>query len=911
MISLLYRAWGKTQSNPNQSPGGGISYHPLICHLIDVAIVAGELWEQYLAPSVRRWIETDLDLASAQSVAWIRFIAGMHDIGKCTPEFQRKNPMVSQPLRDAGLQLFRSDGTATPHGVAGAVIFKRTLESRWQMPRQSAAIWAQTIGGHHGEFSNLKPLLFGPVYGDQPWFDLRQELVNVLSGRCELAGVPAQKPRTRTALLLAGLISVADWLASNQEFFPCTAIVGQAANPDLSIYQETAKSKGRRALQETGWRTLPAAQDNAPFQLLFPSIAPRLSQAKVDTLTQNLRSPAILILEAPTGEGKTETALQVADRLAQVAGQRGFYFALPTQATSNQMFARIRGFLEHRFAGEPALPMCLLHSHAVLSEEMLDLLDRGQLMAHLASVGEDPSQDGLFAAEWFTKPKRGLLSPFAVGTIDQSLMAALITRHVFVRLFGLAGKVVVIDEVHAYDTYMSTLLERMLEWLGALHSSVILLSATLPRLRRNLLLEAWTRGAGLPPPAVDETPYPRVGMAALDGSVQYAGLPVSGRSHRTAALTWSRRPDAIGEIFRRTADGGCTAIVCNTVRSAQDTFRGLKEYCDSLPGSERPALLLFHARFPFEDRQRIEKLVLELFGPGEDKRPKRALLVATQVIEQSLDLDFDLLASELAPVDLLLQRAGRLHRHLRTRPEALCAPQLILFGPELGRNGLPEFSRADRFVYDEYVLLQTWRVLQGRCQLQTPQDTENLIEAVYSEDPAGWGDDGLGDRLSACYGELKKSRQDERDEAENRYIPSPVDPDLTRFTRNPLDEDNPDLHPRLQALTRLTEPSVSCVCLFGDRDSAYLDRARTEPVSLDKAPDAKITKRLLSRSLTVTDKKLLRGLCSGIDIPAAWSKNVILRNMRPIFLDFDFQAGIGEVSLQCDPEFGLQILADE
>ena len=164
-----------------------------------------------------------------------------------------------------------------------------------------------------------------------------------------------------------------------------------------------------------------------------------------------------------------------------------------------------------------------------------------------------------------------------------------------------------------------------------------------------------------------------------------------------------------------------------------------------------------------------------------------------------------------------------------------------------------------------------------------------------------------------CYEKLETGRQDEQNEAKNRYIPSPtrIDVDLPPFTSNPLNEDNPDLHPRLQALTRLTEPSVTCIVLFGERSNAYLDAARTKPVDLENRPDTKLTKHLLNRSLTVTDKKLFQIVCSSIDIPTAWRKNVILRNVRPIFLDLDFRARIGEVSLLCDPEFGLQILAYE
>lgn len=232
MISLSYRVWGKTKTDSERSSGDLTSYHPLICHLIDVSTVAGELWDGYVASSVRDWAEADLNCDSAQSRAWIRFLAGMHDIGKCTPEFQRKSAVFSQPLKEAGLQLFKDDGAATPHGHAGTVIFKRTIESRWLMPKPLATIWAQVIGGHHGQFSYSKPLLSGPIYGDQPWFDLREVLVGLLAGYCKLASVPIAKPRTRTAILFAGLISVADWLASNQDFFPCSATLGQAGDPD-------------------------------------------------------------------------------------------------------------------------------------------------------------------------------------------------------------------------------------------------------------------------------------------------------------------------------------------------------------------------------------------------------------------------------------------------------------------------------------------------------------------------------------------------------------------------------------------------------------------------------------------------------------------------------------------------------
>ncbi len=273
-------------------------------------------------------------------------------------------------------------------------------------------------------------------------------------------------------------------------------------------------------------------------------------------IAPNLNGPGIVIIEAPMGEGKTEAALCLADHWGEGTGLRGFYFALPTQATSNQMFGRVRDFLETSYRGDQ-VQLQLLHGHASLSAEFEVMRRNGDRAFSPKYQGVEAGSDrlGVTAAEWFTYRKRGLLAAFGVGTIDQALLAGLRTRHVFVRLFGLSGKTVIIDEVHAYDTYMTTLLERLLGWLAALGSPVVLLSATLPRSRRAALISAYQKGLGEEvPPDTEDAEYPRISWAGGSSKPFSRSVGVSRRSKKVIHLE------------KNIPAGGCVAVICNTVR---------------------------------------------------------------------------------------------------------------------------------------------------------------------------------------------------------------------------------------------------------------------------------------------------------------------------------------------------------
>ena len=349
------------------------------------------------------------------------------------------------------------------------------------------------------------------------------------------------------------------------------------------------------------------------------------------------------------------------------------------------------------------------------------------------------------AAEWFTYRKRGLLAPFGVGTVDQALMAVLRARHFFVRMFGLGGKTIVIDEVHAYDAYMSTLMERLLEWLAASGSSVFLLSATLPSDRREALTTAYMRGLHATPQSPARAAYPRITYASARGNGETA-VTASARTRRILGIRWIPvAVDLSAHLRVLLADGGCAAVICNTVNRAQEVYTSLKTVFGGVASDGEPELMLFHARFPFEEREGREKLALIRFGkPGANielgdgdtrkvLRPQRAIIVATQVIEQSLDLDFDAMISEFAPADLLLQRAGRLHRHQRPlRPPRLSDPLIDVLKPEIGDDGIPNSGRARR----RFMILMCCFVpgfaLSDREAIRIPEDVEGMIEAVYS-----------------------------------------------------------------------------------------------------------------------------------------------------------------------------------
>lgn len=888
-------------------------YHPTICHMLDVALVALYLLDQTSTPA-RTLLFRALDCSFEEGIRWLAFIIALHDLGKVSPGFvdKRADLDVVQVLRDQGFPFF-SDVQETDHGRVTAVTLGRILSEATECPEYVANAIALAVGGHHGRFRGeersdafSRSDESSVVVGDGPWILARREMVEALRAYfgLEWKDFPFGE---RTAcspflLTLAGLTSVADWIGSDETLFQWVGGID-----DFTSYGREREKVARNAVSRINLDRGPLTAGKSRFEDLFPFAPNETQQAALEALAAT-EGPTLLLIETPMGSGKTEAALAAVDILIRERGAAGFYYALPTQATGNQMFRRVKKYLEkHPARTAGGVELHLLHGRSDLNPDYKDVKPS-------ALYDKDGNRESAVrASSWFKSRKRGLISPCAVGTVDQALMAALQVRHMFVRLYGLAGKVVVIDEVHAYDTYTSTILYSLVEWLGALGTSVILLSATLPEKRRADLLRAYA-GSYV---EIPEMTYPSVAAMTRDGKIK--AVPVCGLETKTlyiAPIRTSRaaRFDATAKILReQLAGGGNAACIVNTVRDAQRLFEHLKE---SLRFEGETEFILFHARFPFAERFAIERRVEDRFGKGEGdepnpKRPKRAVVVATQVLEQSLDVDFDVMVTDIAPIDLILQRGGRVQRHAKN--DAIRCARFFknavlycLIPDELSRK--TDYGDSSH-VYEPVVLLKSALAIdaiEGR-KVNLPESVQDLISSVYGpkdvECPEGLID--IRDDWK-----LEKAFAGRREElfASQVVLPQPQpegdDPEiLCRLDRAMEDTDE------LPKSTRLGRPSINIVTLHQRGGRTYIDRECTRPVDLSAEPSFELTKALVERSVSLSTPNWYV-IFNAEEVPVSWKKSALLHRYRAaVFTNGRLIRGIS--SLRDDPELGILVEGKE
>ena len=654
------------------------------------------------------------------------------------------------------------------------------------------------------------------------WVGLRNQIASIL--RQTLSPPDCTQVELENAsvagVLLCGIMVLSDWIASNRELY-------QPPQPstDYRSYYEYCCLGANSALFRLGF-SRPVSLPQGDFTACFPAIAsPRPIQRTVQTLVGHVSSGRLAIIEAPMGEGKTEAALYLASQWGHATEGQGLYVALPTAATSNQMYGRVREFL---LGHDPTIAATIRLIHG-----MAWLVD--QETPQSQDMSDDPgSEDALSARQWFQPSKRALLAPAAVGTIDQALMSVLHVRYGFLRLFGLSSKTVIIDEAHAYDAYMMEELTLLLRWLSALSVSVIVLSATLPEAKRNELCQAYmnpeiegmtTAFQGENADAAQKG-YPLITIARR-GEERPEEIRVEGSAKaqtvyiKKHAGLLDQSVEVASLLLELAAKGGCVACIASTIRSAQAIYRALCQHGEK-------DVFLFHARFTAERRGKIEQEVLDHYGPSSlypyadlrhRPRPDRAILVATQVIEQSLDLDFDVMVSDIAPIDLLLQRAGRLHRHARqVRPTGREAMLHVL----LPADGNLFFGPPEK-VYERFLLLKTVATLKGIEQIDVPGDMRRLIETVY-DDVEGHFDTENEDLCVAtreAYETFIQKREEERQSARNYLWPWPDARSfqVSRIPGRPFSDDEPDAVSAsfLAAKTRLERrPSVRTLMLDGD-----------------------------------------------------------------------------------------------
>lgn len=756
-------AWGKTDRATHD-------WLPLVQHLEDAAGVAGHLWDTWLPGRVtERLAETVGSESAARALAM--WLAGVHDVGKATPAFAIMAREVGmEDLVDAmerqGLRVPHLTRHQRPHhSVTGHLAVQRWLVEHWDWSATRAGAVASVVGGHHGtpptELTLNSVAAIPEAWGTDPWDVVRAEL---LSGMAERSGVEQALDALRTCKLpptalvdLSALVIVADWLASDVDLFPYTRD-GVAAD-------RLAAGVVRFDLPAP-WRAEVPGDLKALFRSRFPHLAhvrPNAFQLRSVSAALDADTPPLLLIEAPTGSGKSEAALLAAEALAARHGCGGVVVALPTMATSDAMFERVLDWVRVLpQLGETSI--YLAHGKASLN----DAFTRVVRESHVRGVDDDGATPKAVTharvSSWLNGRKRGLLANFVVGTIDQVLMAGLKTRHLALRHLALSGKVVVVDEVHAADDYMRAYLKTVLGWLGAYGTPVVLLSATLPPAQREELVTAYRRGRERRPapvllPATNDYPL----ITTVTSTVQQDGPPPD---HVTRDVMMEACDDDLVPLTERLVqllvDGGCVGVIRNTVGRAQETY-------DVLHAVFGADVELVHSRFVGPHRMARESSLRSRLGPGSGTRPQRLVLVGTQVLEQSLDIDLDLLVTDLAPIDLVLQRIGRLHRHDRPReqrPASLREPRCLVTGVVDWGGQPPRPVRGSNSVYGESRLLRSAAVLGRHLDgemVRLPADVPSLVHAGYDpglRPPPDWQEAWLAaesKEARRCTNQLQRS----------------------------------------------------------------------------------------------------------------------------------------------------------
>lgn len=722
--------WGKTLRETACGPGHRAK--PVLHHLMDVAAVALRLQELNPARLLR---EASVIGVSPQRLAPTgAFLAGLHDLGKFSVSFQAK---VAEFWPAEVLGPFPGVVHDRGHWRNTAIMLRwgpAEQELRGLFPElwSGLELISGSIAGHHGQPPDHDEYRFNrhgfehekEVTG--PCLDAAVEAMCVLRDAVRpqpLPEITEPEQAQHMSWRLAGLTTLADWVGSDEFFF-------RFEDPAIAPadYWQLALLRADEAIEAKGLLPLPA-RPNPGFRVLVPGVAPRPMQAEADRVPLG-QGPMLFIIEDSTGSGKTEAALVLAARLMEAGKAEGIYFALPTMATANAMFQRLGDIRKPLFAEGARPSLVLAHGRA-------DLV-RGRLAGPAGSGNGGEEDNAAWCAAWIADSRRrAFFADVGAGTVDQAFLAVLKKKHLALRQYGLAGRVLVIDEAHAFDAYMGRELETLLEVHASLGGSAIVLSATLPAAKRRSVVEAFRRGLGVagetPEPATQ--PYPQL-TAVNRAEVSARGVVFSDALRRTVAVERLADPQAAHERALEAAGKGAAVLVIrNAVDEAIATFSALNARHD--------ATTLFHARFAMCDRQRIETDALSRFGrdAGPDERAGQ-ILVATQVVEQSLDLDFDLVISDLAPIDLLIQRAGRLWRHMDRRPgesRAISGPTLCVISPDPAEatheKWLEPALGRGAFVYDDPgVMWRSARTLFSGNRIRTPEDLRPIIEQVYGED---------------------------------------------------------------------------------------------------------------------------------------------------------------------------------
>jgi CRISPR-associated endonuclease/helicase Cas3 len=741
MVKINSNLWAKKQSD-----NGVYKWLPLYIHLNDTMNIIGLLWEHWLSDSQKVYIEKNLIVEKSgrniNAKQLVKFLGAIHDIGKATAVFQQKKSWNGDHILDDQLieilesdgfyglkELFLANPQNSPHALAGQAILQRL-----NVNDDIGSI----IGSHHGKpvddvrtiNSNFDayPANYIQIESEnnkiaQKWKRVQTDVLQWALDITEIDDVRRLPSITQSAqVILSGLLIMADWIASNESYFPLINL--DSRGKEVNLF-ERAKSGWQSWSHTEPSNIINAYTITELYEKRFGFTTLDSVQEKLIQEIRDSVNPGIYIVEAPMGSGKTEAALAASEELMKKYKLSGMYFGLPTQATSNGIFPRIENWLEKvvsdSFNDIDKSSIQLVHGKSALNEQY-------QSLKSATNINEDEETDGAVIVNgWFSGKKTALLDDFVVGTVDQFLLLALKKKHLFLRHLGFSKKVVVIDEAHAYDSYMNTYLFRAIQWMGTYNVPVIMLSATLPAETRGKLIQHYAVGQGyrwkeLDKPSDWETNQSYPLITHLDQGELKQVTDFNTQISNTIAVISLAEEDLMEKVKELISNGGILGIIVNTVKRAQAMGQLFIEYF----GDDNVEIL--HSSFISTDRVRKENELIKMIGKNAI-RPKMKIIIGTQVIEQSLDIDVDVMISDLAPMDLLIQRIGRLHRHKKTkRPKIHEKARLFI----LGMDENFEFESGSEFIYGKYLLMRTQYFLPQEIIL--PDDISPLVQNVYGKE---------------------------------------------------------------------------------------------------------------------------------------------------------------------------------
>jgi CRISPR-associated endonuclease/helicase Cas3 len=701
------RFWGKQRG----AIEGGATWHAAAYHCLDVAASAQALLETN--GLLRHRLAELLKIPERQVIDLMTFWMALHDIGKFSAPFHSQ-------VEDLWLSEMgdRSTVSATPrHGEAGFLLWHKALAAdltAWLPDGRRLVPLARAVFGHHGApVAEHLPTTVTQVY--RPY-----GLASARDFACACAELILSEPiridqerLIRASFAIAGVAVMADWVGSSQAF-----LYRNEPMPLTVYWSEYALVSARFAVREFGLIPCPSAPERNLVQLMgdkgFSNPTPMQQWASDVPLSMR---PTLYVIEDSTGAGKTEAALILAHRLIAAERASGVYFALPTMATANGLYGRLAKAYLNLFAKGSRPSLVLAHAARDLDPRFTE---------SLFYESDAPNGAEVECSAWIAdNRRRSFLAQVGVGTVDQALLSVLPSRFQSIRLAGLLQRVLVVDEAHAYDAYMGLEIEHLLRAHAQLGGSAVVLSATLPQETRKLLVAAYD---GVIRKTSND--YPLATWVTPRTTATQTPVDPRGINIRQVPVQFVHSIETGDELAVDAARRGQAVLrIRNSVADAFDTYNQLSPQHDGVE--------LFHARYAQIDRQKRESEVLARYGRNSEPQDRDGwLLVATQVVEQSLDLDFDLIVSDIAPVDFLIQRSGRLWRHLRADRHPSARQQFVVVSPEPvdepTRHWLPRaFAPTARVYQDITSLWLTARTLTAAGRIDAPGGLRPLIEAVY------------------------------------------------------------------------------------------------------------------------------------------------------------------------------------